>query len=90
MFPGIFQVCKPHGPGADLPARGHLAAARAGVRRLVAGRARGGTGAHPPQVYHSACGVSLEALLPAPPPPPGFQPFPHAESQVPQAQAVPC
>ncbi|XP_070641290.1 rho GTPase-activating protein 4 isoform X4 [Bos indicus] len=53
---GLLCIHRPHGPGADLPARGHLAAARAGLRRLVAGRARGGTGAHPPQVYHSACG----------------------------------
>ncbi|XP_022421623.1 rho GTPase-activating protein 4 isoform X2 [Delphinapterus leucas] len=45
---GLLCLHGPHGPGADLPAGGRAAAARAGLRRLVAGRARRGPGTHPP------------------------------------------
>lgn len=83
---GLLCLHGPHGPGADLPAWGRLAVTRAGLGRLVAGRARGGTGAHPPQVYHSTCGVSLEALLLAPPPPPGFQSSNPSRTQSPRSR----
>lgn len=63
---GLLCLHGPHGPGADLPERGRAAAARAGLRRLVAGRVRGHRrpGPHSSQVHHTARGVSERPMLP--------------------------
>lgn len=63
---GLLYLHRPHGPGADLPARERAAAARAGLRRLVAGRVRGHRrpGPHSSQVHHTARGVSECPMLP--------------------------
>uniref|UniRef100_A0A8C0LFT1 Rho GTPase activating protein 4 n=1 Tax=Canis lupus dingo TaxID=286419 RepID=A0A8C0LFT1_CANLU len=76
---GLLFLHGPHGPGAELPARGCAAAVRAGVGRLVAGRVRGRPGAHSPQVHHAARGVS-ELLLVHP----GLWPFPCPSPSLPR------